>query len=164
MLDEVGLFDESFFAYYEDVDLAWRARLMGWRCLYVPTARVFHVHSATGGQGPSFKQYLLTRNKLWTILKNYPAPGLWFNLPLVLFYDLAADLHRLIRERDTSSIRGRLAALARLPAVLHQRRVIQRQRRLPWRLLRQWMISPLNPLRFLRRRWKTLARTTFTTR
>jgi GT2 family glycosyltransferase len=48
MLQEIGLFDEDFFAYLEDVDLAWRARRLGWRCLYVPTARVLHRHSATG--------------------------------------------------------------------------------------------------------------------
>ena len=47
MLNEIGLFDEDYFAYLEDVDLAWRARLVGWRCLYAPTAVVYHRHSAT---------------------------------------------------------------------------------------------------------------------
>lgn len=152
MLDDVGLFDEGFFAYYEDVDLAWRARLRGWRCLYVPTARVYHVHSATSGHGSPFKQYYLTRNKLWTTLKNYPAPALWLRLPTILLYDLMADLYRLILERDASSIRGRLAALGGLPTVLHQRRIIQQQRRISRRALSEWMIPPLNPVRPLRRR------------
>ena len=111
MLDDVGLFDESYFAYYEDVDLAWRARLRGWRCLYVPGARVYHLHSATSRQGSPFKRYHLVRNKVWTTLKNYPAPALWLNLPTILFYDLMADLYRLIRERSASPLRGRLAAL-----------------------------------------------------
>jgi GT2 family glycosyltransferase len=85
MLDDVGLFDESYFAYYEDTDLAWRAQLMGWRCLYAPAARVYHVHSATSRrQGSPFKRYFLVRNKTWTTFKNYPAPTVWLNLPVIL--------------------------------------------------------------------------------
>jgi GT2 family glycosyltransferase len=155
MLDDVGLFDESFFAYYEDVDLAWRARLMGWRCLYVPMAQVYHVHSATSHQDSDFKQYFLARNKLWTTLKNYPDPALWLALPTILFYDLVADMHRLILNHTVSSIRGRLAALRRLPAVLHQRRVIQRQRRVALSSLRRWMVPPPNLSQSLRRRRET---------
>ncbi len=78
MLDEVGLFDEDFFAYLEDVDLAWRARLAGWRCLYVPNARVRHHHSATGQEGSPLKNYLLSRNKVWTVAKNYPWLDFYF--------------------------------------------------------------------------------------
>lgn len=47
MLDYIGLFDEDFFAYFDDVDLALRARLMGWKCFYVPKAVVYHIHSAS---------------------------------------------------------------------------------------------------------------------
>jgi len=68
MLDQVGLFDEDFFCYLEDVNLAWQARLMGWRCLYVPTARVYHVHAGMGQERSPFKNYLLGRNKVWTII------------------------------------------------------------------------------------------------
>jgi GT2 family glycosyltransferase len=152
LLDDVGLFDESYFAYYEDVDLAWRARLMGWRCVYVPEARVYHVHSATSRQGSPFKRYYLVRNKAVTTLKNYPAPALWLNLPAILFYDLMADLYRLILERSASPVRGRLAALGRLPAVWGQRRMIQRRRRISWRTLSVWMASPPNMRHALRRR------------
>jgi GT2 family glycosyltransferase len=150
MLDDVGFFDASFFAYYEDVDLAWRARMMGWSCLYVPRASVYHVHSATSRQGSPLKQHLLARNKLWTILKNYPAPALWLNLPTILFYDLLAALFRAIMEGNTSPIHGRLVALGRLPAVLRQRRAIQRRRRISWRTMSEWMIPPPSLLRSLR--------------
>lgn len=63
MLDDIGLFDEDYFIYLEDVDLAWRARLMGWRCMYVPRSRVYHVYSATAQEGSAFKSFLLGRNK-----------------------------------------------------------------------------------------------------
>jgi len=48
-LDQVGLLDETFFFSCEDVDLAWRAQLTGWRCIYAPKAVVYHKRSATGG-------------------------------------------------------------------------------------------------------------------
>ena len=56
MLDQVGLFDESFFMYCEDVDLNWRSQLAGWRCWYTPEAVVYHKLSATGG-GPIASYY-----------------------------------------------------------------------------------------------------------
>jgi hypothetical protein len=149
MLDEVGLFDESYFAYYEDVDLAWRARLLGWRCLYVPTARVYHVHSATSRQGSPFKRYFLARNKVWTTLKNYPAPAVWFNLPIILLYDLVSDFYRMVLERNVSPVHGQMVALGRLPAVLRQRKAIQRRRRISWNTLREAMIPPPNLLKSL---------------
>lgn len=155
MLDEVGLFDEAYFAYYEDTDLAWRARLMGWRCLYVPTARVYHAHSATSRYGSRFKRYLLSRNELWTILKNYPSPDLWLRLPEILFFDLFSMTYRMILERSWSPVLGRLAALGCLRPMFHQRQVIQKQRR----ITSQEMIQSMEPsprlFQVTRRRLKT---------
>jgi hypothetical protein len=125
MLDEIGLFDEDYFGYLEDVDLAWRAQATGWRCLYVPSARVYHVHSATGQEGSSLKNYLLGRNKVWTIIKNYPWPhGLAYG-PLILAYDLMAAVYNVVTGRDHHSLRGRLAALKSFSAALDKRRAIQ---------------------------------------
>jgi hypothetical protein len=114
MLEEIGAFDEEFFAYYEDVDLAWRARRAGWRCRYAPTAVVRHWHSATGAQFPELKRYLISRNKLWTIAKNYDGRRLLVLLPLVFLVDLATLVYRLVAERNLAPIKGRLAALGGL--------------------------------------------------
>ena len=73
MLKQIGLLDEDCFAYYEDVDLALRARLAGWKCLFVPTARVYHKHSITYGKQSPFKEYLLTRNQYYYVIKGLPA-------------------------------------------------------------------------------------------
>lgn len=155
MLDEVGLFDEAYFAYYEDTDLAWRARLMGWRCMYVPTARVYHVHSATSRQGSPFKRYLLSRNVLWTIVKNYPSPDLWLRLPEILVYNLISDAYRMILERSWSPVLGRLAALQGLRPMLRQRRVIQQQRRVSSQELFRLMTPSSRLFQVTRRRMKT---------
>jgi GT2 family glycosyltransferase len=120
MLAQIGLFDEEFFAYLEDVDLAWRARAAGWRCRYVPDAQVVHQHSATGGEGSPWKHYLLGRNKVRLLAKNYPA-ALWRCLPLVVAYDAAAVGYALATRREGAALRGRLAGLASLPAALRAR-------------------------------------------
>lgn len=121
MLDQIGLFDEDFFAYLEDVDLAWRARRAGWRCLYVPAARVFHRHSATGREGSPFKSYHLGRNKVWLLAKNYPIGHLWPYLPLVFLYDLAAVAYAAVARRDLHALAGRLAGWGGLPRMLRKR-------------------------------------------
>ena len=125
MLTDIGLFDEDFFAYLEDVDLAWRGQLAGWRALYVPTARVYHCHSGTLGEGSPFKNYLLGRNKVWLIFKNYPLPHYLAYLPLIAFYDLSAALYALVTRRDIHAMRGRIVALVKLPQVYRKRRAIQ---------------------------------------
>jgi GT2 family glycosyltransferase len=151
MLDQVGLFDEEFFAYLEDVDLAWRARLAGWRCLYAPEASVLHVHSATGVEGSPFKSYHLGRNKLWAIAKNYPAPHLYLLLPLIGVYDLAAVLYGVARRRDVAALRGRIAGLAGLPRQMAKRRKAQGMRSVPFSTLAGQMAPLATPLGVLDR-------------
>jgi len=148
MLEDVGLFDEDFFCYHEDVDLAWRARLRGWRCIYNPRAVVHHIHSGTGMEGTPFKNRLLGRNKIWTMVKNYPAPQLFIFLPLIIFYDLAAILYSLIRKRDISPLQGRLAGLGSLPRMWRKRREIQRRRNSSGM---SWFSPLVDPITMLRR-------------
>ena len=147
MFDQIGVFDEEFFAYLEDVDLAWRARLAGWRCLYVPAARVYHVHSATAVEGSSFKRRLLGRNKVWLIAKDYPMPRLLLYLPLIVLYDVAAVLFTLVSRRDTSSLRGRLEGLSGLFRMWRKRRVAQALQRSVPQNGKPWhrYLSPLAP-------------------
>lgn len=134
MLDELGGFDSDFFAYLEDVDLAWRAQLAGWRCVLEPRARVYHVHSATLGNGSPFKNYLLGRNKIWLITKNYPAPWLLLYLPAIVGYDVMSVIIGTLRSRSFSAIKGRLAALRQLPHFLRKRRLIHQR----WQWGQEW--------------------------
>jgi GT2 family glycosyltransferase len=121
MLDQIGLLDGDFFIYYEDVDLAWRARRAGWRCLFVPEAIVLHVHSATTRRGSPFKRRLLSRNKWWAIAKNYPFAQLWPYIPAMLLIDLAALLVSLIGERNLSALQGRWEAMRGWRRMRHKR-------------------------------------------
>lgn len=72
MLDEIGLFDEDFFAYGEDADLGIRGRLAGWKCVYVPKAIAYHRYSASSSAYSPMKAFLVERNRNWVALKNFP--------------------------------------------------------------------------------------------
>ncbi|MBI4882969.1 MAG: glycosyltransferase family 2 protein [Actinobacteria bacterium] len=74
-LDEVGVFDERLFLYYEDTDLSWRGRLRGWRYLYEPSSLVRHHHASSSGVGSEVFRYHTERNRLLVLAKNAPARG-----------------------------------------------------------------------------------------
>lgn len=73
MLEDVGMFDETFFVYYEDTDLSWRMRLRGWSVWYEPAAVVEHVHAGTNVEWSPHFTFHVDRNRLFMILKNAPA-------------------------------------------------------------------------------------------
>lgn len=73
--DDIGLFDESFFCYYEDTDLSWRARLRGWKIVYNPRSIMYHVHSGTSIEWSEFFTFHVLRNRQFVLLKNA-----WFGL------------------------------------------------------------------------------------
>ncbi len=82
MLPYAGYYDRDYFAYYEDVDLAWRLVAADYRVLFVPEALVFHVHSATGKKNSPFKAFHIHRNHFYNIIKNAP----WYYLPILLVF------------------------------------------------------------------------------
>ena len=127
LLDALGGFDADFFAYLEDVDLAWRARLLGWRCLFQPQARVLHAHSATLGDASPLKRFLLGRNKVWLLAKNLPDADLRRHWETIVGYDALAVGYGAATRGDFASLRGRLAGLAGLGGVWPKRRQVQAQ-------------------------------------
>ncbi len=72
MLDVIGFFDPDFFAYGDDTDLGMKARIAGWKCLYVPKSVVYHHSSAASGKYSPLKAYLVERNRLWVLIKYFP--------------------------------------------------------------------------------------------
>ncbi len=130
MLDEIGLFDEDFVGYCEDIDLAFRANMAGYRCVFAPGARVYHRLSATGG-GP-LASYLCGRNFISVIVKDIPGPLLrkywWRILFGQLHYTVAAFWH--IREPSARArLKGQLDGLLSIPKMLRKRRQVQATKR-----------------------------------
>jgi len=118
---QVGGFDESFFCYYEDVDLAFRLRLAGHSCVFVPEARVDHVGSAVSGAESPFSVYHITRNRVWTLIKDMPA-----SLLTVLCLPVALVLLRsLLRTHSRTKAKALFDAARGLRGVLARRRDTQ---------------------------------------
>jgi len=85
LFDAVGLFDEDFFAYADDSEIGIRARLAGWKCLYVPTAIVYHKNSGTAGKYSPLKAFYVERNRLWITIKYFPSPLLFLSVLFTLY-------------------------------------------------------------------------------
>jgi GT2 family glycosyltransferase len=139
MLDEIGYFDEDFFAYCEDTDLALRARRAGWTAASVPDAVIYHHYSGTGGKYSGVKAFLVERNHLWVAWKNFPSG--W--VCLLPYYVLLRYLYQLYgafsgkgsaaRFKESNSItdivitifKAYISAFSGLPAIIRKRAALK---------------------------------------
>jgi GT2 family glycosyltransferase len=134
-----GGFDERFFCYFEDTDLAFRLRLQGHRCWYEPRSVARHVGSGTAGVESDFTLYHSHRNLVWTYVKNMPGRLVWIYLPQHLLLNLLSVGWYSIRGQWRPILTAKGDALRGLPRVLRERRVIQAKRRVGSRELRRRM-------------------------
>lgn len=138
-----GGFDEDFFCYLEDVDLGFRLRLLGERCVQVRRAEVLHVGSAIAGQFSDFSVFHSYRNRIWLFWKNLPWPLLVVLAPLQL---LAIAMASLVRPKPywRTAMRGVLAGLGGLRSALDERKGIQRRRAVSvWAVARMLDWNPM---------------------
>jgi GT2 family glycosyltransferase len=135
--EEINGFDERYFCYFEDVDLGFRLRLRGYRCLYVPSAIVRHTSSASSGYRSNFAVYHGERNAVWTFVKNMPAPLLWLYLPQHLALNIVSLFFYPFRGQGKVVLKAKFDALRGLPGVLGDRRAVQAARRADARTLRR---------------------------
>lgn len=131
-LDRVGLLDEDFWAYHEDVDLDFRLQLAGCKCLYVPEAVAYHVGSATGRKFGEWAAFVSGRNRMFVLYKNLPL-SLWLRFVPRLAYRQAQMAWWALKGNAEMWVRcrGALNSLCHLPRELRKRRGIQQRRRLP---------------------------------
>jgi GT2 family glycosyltransferase len=138
MLEDVAVdrkpLDEGMFAYYDDLDLAWRARLRGWRCEYAPDLVATHYREARnalrGRRGRHTRardQVLTVRNRLLTMVKCAAARDLVLELPLLAAFEAVRIGYLAVR--TPSALRGYSEFLSHLPEALAARREIQSRRR-----------------------------------
>ena len=135
-------FDEDFFAYCEDVDLGWRTQLAGFKCLYVPTAVVYHRLSATGGG--RIASYYTGRNFIYVLAKNHPTSLFKKHWRRVFLAQLRITWEALKAWRGEAArarIRGQLSGLWNLPRMLRKRRAVQAGRVVSDQYLESLLIS-----------------------
>ncbi len=155
MISETGFFDPEFFAYYEDMDLAWRAVLAGWRALAAPKGVAYHIHSATSGRMSDFTVYHTHRNKWRTIVKNWPFPLIARHLPEILLHDAASILLAAVKGRGWAAIKARISVIADFRAILEKRREIRKLVKIPARKANALLLPPPSPWKIFRRKMRS---------
>ena len=121
VLQELGGFDEDLFLVHEDSDLSFRAQLMGYRCLFVPTAIVYHHLGATIGRGSDTSVYFSQRNTEFVYLKNMPLLLLLKYWPLHLLADMISFGAHIARGRTPPFLSAKLDALRMMPGLVNRK-------------------------------------------
>jgi GT2 family glycosyltransferase len=101
VFEEIGLFDEDFFAYADDAEIGIRARLAGWKCVYMPNAILYHKNSGTAGQYSPLKAFYVERNRLWVTIKYFPFPLLFLSI-FFTFYRFAFQAYGALSHRGAA--------------------------------------------------------------
>jgi hypothetical protein len=145
MLEEVGPFDEDYFAYLEDQDLGFRAQLLGWRARYEPQARAYHRMMGTSATLEHFGRYQAIRNCIYLYAKNLPSPLVWRYLPKFLLGLVLMAANDVRRRRFRAIAGAYLDAAIHLPAMLRKRREVQARRRVDVAYIDSILVHPLPP-------------------
>jgi len=160
LFEQVGLFDEDFFAYYEDVDISFRAQLYGWKVAYEPTALAYHQINATSSKIKGFTTYQTLKNLPLLMWKNVPwrlMPKVWPRL--VLAY-LSIALRALLRGQFYAFFKGTAMGTILWPKKLVERHKIQKNRKVSVEYINSIITHDLPPnahnLRTLRQKWWSL--------
>ncbi len=157
LFERIGYFDEDFFAYYEDVDISFRAQLAGWKVGFEPKALAYHEGGVTSGQIKDFTTYQTLKNLPLLLWKNVPwalMPKIW---PRLVVAYLGFTLQAARRGQFGALLKALAVGTLLWPKKLLQRHAIQRRRQVPVAYIESLIIADLPPgaqrLRALRRKW-----------
>jgi GT2 family glycosyltransferase len=159
MLREIGLFDQDFFAYYEDIDISFRAQLAGWKVAYVPMSHVYHEQGATSSRmkrGFTTQQYM--RNVPMVLIKDVPGKLLVYVAPRLLFaYSIFFVRAVVVHRTGWQAVKGFTQMIWLLPKKLVERRHIQKKSTVSEEYIWGIMLHDLPPnarrLRTVRAAW-----------
>jgi GT2 family glycosyltransferase len=150
-LEHAGRFDDRFFVYYEDTDLSWRGRLLGWNYRYEPTSLVRHHHAQSSGVGSDVFLFHTTRNRLLVLAKLAPvgvaARGVAVEMRILASLVLAEIVRPITRVSKPVPRRTKLqlkvlrSFVTMLPAMVHDRRELGRRATQKRRAMMKWTIT-----------------------
>lgn len=157
MLKDVGLFDEDFFAYYEDVDISFRAQLYGWKVAYQPKAIAYHQIGGTSRKIKGFTTYQTMKNLPWLLWKNVPLKYLYKTVWRFQIAYFGFLISAIGRRQGWSALKGCLVSIILAPKKLSERWRIQKNRKVDPEYIWGIMVHDLPPnaakLRNLRHKW-----------
>jgi GT2 family glycosyltransferase len=147
---KVGGFDPDYFSYVEDVDLGFRLRLAGYRCIFLPDAVVHHVGSGSTGRRSDFSVYYGQRNLIWTFMKNMPGVLFWILLPFHFLMNTLTVILSIFRNQGKITSKAKVDALADLSELLRKRKQIQKSCKVSiFHLLQVLDWNPISPFKKL---------------
>lgn len=149
MLEQIGLFDEDYFAYCEDLDLGFRGQLKGWKCYLSPKSKLIHLRSQTGGVASNFKVYMMEKNVCFTAIKNFPVgflikfPYYNFKVKLALLNSSNISVKKFKQKNSTLSfialfVKTYFSILVNLPRMLIKRFKIQKNKKVTNEEIEKW--------------------------
>jgi hypothetical protein len=145
MLKQIGLFDEDFFAYYEDVDISFRAQLAGWKVVYAPKAIAYHQIGATSSKIKGFTTYQTIKNLPMLLWKNVPIGLLATVVPRFYLAYFSFIFSALCRGQVWPAFKGLFATIVLTPKTIIKRLHIQRSKIVSTKYIRSIMTAGLPP-------------------
>jgi GT2 family glycosyltransferase len=128
MMKQIGLFDIDFFAYFEDVDLSFRAQLAGWKVKYVPSAIAYHRLGATSKKLGYFNNYHSIKNFWFVYIKNMPLSLFFKYLPLAIYAYLRIFVSRMLRGGRIAFFKAFIVSIYLTPKMIIKRWGIQKDK------------------------------------
>ena len=150
LFDEVGYFDSSFFAYYEDVDISMRAQLMGKTIYLSSKAIVHHKMNYTADKIPGFGREMAIKNSIYLFWKNLPFPLILKVLPRSLYSNIRMTGAALTKGYSLAAIKAQLTALVNFPSIIIKRRHIQSTKKISSAQF-EHLLSKQNPLKAVKK-------------
>jgi GT2 family glycosyltransferase len=145
LFQDIGLFDTNFFAYYEDIDISFRAQLAGWKIMYVSEAIAYHKQGATSSKLPGFTVYQTFKNLPWVFIKNVPRQLLLtVGIRLLVVYTLFF-WNAVFHGNGWPALSGSFKSIVFFPKKIGQRWHIQKQRRVPLQHIKGILWNDLPP-------------------
>ena len=143
MLNDIKMkndyYDSDFFIYSEDLDLAFRARWKGWKCYYVPKAKLYHKFRATTGKVSNFGLYYGIKNKIFFIVKNYPLRLIIYYFPIIITRQLISSFYYLIKLNPVA-LKSRIIMLVSIPKMIIKRNTIMRNKKSDYEKIKKWLL------------------------
>lgn len=145
MLKEIGLFDEDFFAYFEDVDISFRAQLAGWKVRYNPKAVVYHHVNATSSKLGNFSLFHSVKNFMLLYAKNMPTRLYIKYLPLFTLQFIRWAITSTLRGKLITFIKGTVAAIRLHTSTIKKRKTIQKSRKVSVKYINEMLFHGRPP-------------------